>query len=145
MLAQTYFKTALVLTFMGVLFAGYLSAQKLITNQCAFNESCPYFLGFPACYYGFGIFLLMFIISVMALLQIEKAGIYKSIILVVSLFGLIFAGQWALPELQVLLTSSQKVSYVLGLSSCVYGFFFYLVILILSVFNLTDENLLNKY
>lgn len=41
-------KTILILEIADTLFAGYLSAVKLISHTCAFNESCPYFLEYPA-------------------------------------------------------------------------------------------------
>ena len=44
----------------GILFSGYLSAIKFFSATCAFNEPCPYFLGYPACYFGFGMFLIIF-------------------------------------------------------------------------------------
>ena len=61
-----YKKAALLLTLAGVLFSGYLSGVKFISDTCAFNEGCPYFLGYPACYYGFLMFSIMFIATLVA-------------------------------------------------------------------------------
>ena len=49
----------LALSIAGLLFSGYLSSYRFFSDTCAFNEPCPYFLGYPACYYGFAMFLIM--------------------------------------------------------------------------------------
>ena len=65
---QFYRRAAFILSLLGVLFSGYLSGIKFFTSTCAFNESCPIFLGLPACYFGFALFLILFITSLMLLM-----------------------------------------------------------------------------
>jgi hypothetical protein len=60
-------KTLIVILFFlalaGLLFSGYLSTVKFFSDTCAFNESCPLFLGYPACFYGFAMYLIMFCVT----------------------------------------------------------------------------------
>ena len=56
-------KTIFILGLSGLVFAGYLSAIKLFNEKCAFNEACPYFLGYPACYYGFVMYLAIAVLA----------------------------------------------------------------------------------
>ncbi len=61
--------TLLGLALLGFLFSGYYAATKFFTDTCAFGETCPYFLGYPACYYGFGMFTVLFVTSLVAAVQ----------------------------------------------------------------------------
>ncbi len=81
---NTYFKTIAYLALAGTLFAGYLSFMKLLTSTCAFNESCPYFLGYPACWYGFGMFLIMLVLSIIGLYKKNKRETLRRSIIFVS-------------------------------------------------------------
>lgn len=123
-------KWILTLTAGGVLFAGYLSAVKFITNTCAFGEGCPYFLGFPACYYGFAMFSVMFVFS--ALRVLGKVGLRTAneIILITALLGILFAGYFTLTELPVLFSEGLS-AFMLGLPTCALGLIFYIIIFIL--------------
>jgi uncharacterized membrane protein len=67
MFQKTYLKWTLLLTVAGTAFSGYLSLTKLLTGTCALNEACPYFLGYPACIYGFGMFSTMLVITIIGL------------------------------------------------------------------------------
>lgn len=118
----------------GTLFAGYLSGFKLATGQCALNEPCPLFLGYPACWYGFGLFILMFIISAIAIAG--KISSRKAIlsISVISVIGIIFAGSFVWSDVTIWIQSGQK--YALILPSCVYGLIFYIAIFWISFIEL---------
>ncbi len=119
----------LVFTFvgMGLLFSGYLSAVKLFTDTCAFNESCPYFLGYPACWYGFAMYSAMFILLMLGTRGIlSQSNMFKSIV-GVSLAGTIFSGSFVIQEL-----SRSTITGLLGLSTCAYGLIFYILILSVS-------------
>ncbi len=123
---KKYIGSVLVLTFLGVCFAGYLSLTKLITNTCALNEACPYFLGYPACWYGLGLFSIMFVTALLTYLNKTSLSKARWIIGIVSLIGIFFAGNFIVPEMKPLLAGS--ASYSLGLPSCAYGFIFYVII-----------------
>lgn len=124
-----HLKIILGLTVAGLLFSGYLSAVKLFTTVCAFNESCPYFLGYPACWYGFAMYLTMFIATLLGVIGKIEAKKALQIDAGVSAIGIVFAGSFAFQELM----RSQIVAGQLGLSTCVYGLAFYIAIFILSI------------
>lgn len=109
----------------GLLFSGYLSAIKLFSGTCAFNESCPYFLGFPACWYGFTMYAVMFIVTGTAL--IRRTDIKKIILtdIFVSFLGILFAGRFVVIEF-----IQSRITGTLGFSTCVYGLIFYIAIFI---------------
>lgn len=129
---RVYQNSALVLSIAGVLFSGYLSGTRLLTNSCAFSEPCPTFLGHPACYFGFAMFLSLFAVSLSA--KLLNAGgkwpVYAN--LVISLGGTLFAGYFAIAEIRGWLVRGFS-SYGLGVSTCVYGAIFFAAILVLSV------------
>lgn len=115
----------------GLLFAGYLAGTKFFTATCAFGEVCPYFLGFPACYYGF---LMYLVITIAATLRYfgkvatEKAN---EIILMISGIGVLFAGYYTLLELPLLFNDG-VTAYMLVLPTCALGLIFYTIIFLLS-------------
>jgi uncharacterized membrane protein len=111
------------------LFSGYLSLVKLLSNTCALNEPCPYFLGYPACWYGFGMFTVLFILAIISQWKESTKLIYWFQI-VVSLIGIIFAGYFTVPEIIRLFNGTS--AYSLGLPTCAYGLIFYILIFILA-------------
>jgi uncharacterized membrane protein len=122
-----------VLSLVGFSFSGYLSGVKFFTKTCAFNESCPYFLGYPACYFGFAMFLALAIFSFFSLfskIQIKNGAVYLGVI---SLLGVLFAGYFTLLEIPVLFKDGFN-AYILGLPTCAFGLLFYVAIFILSVY-----------
>ena len=128
---RTYLRITLGLTLAGVIFSGYLSAVRLVTGSCAFNESCPFFLGYPACWYGFAMFVSMFavgLISYSGNLTSESAA---KIIGGVSFLGTLFAGRFAWIEISSWLAPGNR-GYALVLPTCVYGLTFYVAVLVLS-------------
>jgi hypothetical protein len=124
----------------GLLFSGYLSAIKLFTSTCAFNEPCPYFLGYPACWFGFGMFLIIFSFALLGLLKVIFEKVMSKIITLVSALGILFAGYFTIPEIGKLLSGAQT-GYSLGLPTCAYGLIFYILIFIFSLWYLkTSRN-----
>ncbi len=127
-------KTILLFAFSfgGLLFAGYIGGIKFFTETCAFNESCPYFLGYPACYYGFVMYLVLSISSY--LLITSRVELVKGLRVVstVSFLGILFAGYFTLKELPLLFTEGIK-AYALGLPTCALGLIFYVLIFVISL------------
>jgi len=131
MTIRAYQQWALGLSAAGAAFSGYLSATKLLTAGCAFNEPCPYFFGIPACYIGFALFLTLFLISLIAFLQKRSdAGVARAN-LAASALGTLFAGYYVVVEV-VSWFRDGFATYGLGLSTCTYGFVLFVVLLILS-------------
>ncbi len=121
------FITTYIFICAGLLFSGYLSAIKLFTKTCAFNESCPYFLGYPACWYGFVMYFVMFIVTSLYLKK-ENIGSAVKTNLAVSALGVIFSGSFAVDEIM-----GGTATGSLGLSTCVYGLIFYILIFVFSL------------
>ena len=105
----------LALSLAGTAFSGYLSATKLFTTSCAFNEPCPYFIGYPACYFGFGLFLVLSICSIS--LFIKKRSLKGTLLFctIMALLGVLFAGYFTVGELP-------------KLGTCVMGFVFFVIL-----------------
>ena len=57
----------LVLSIAGMLFSGYLSYNELFRKVCVLGGSCPSVSGIPACVYGFFMYLIVFIVSLLGL------------------------------------------------------------------------------
>lgn len=127
---STYNKATFFIGLGGVLFSGYLSAVKFFTSTCALNEPCPYFLGYPACWYGFAMFLAIFITAILGLLKrVEPKQVVKAH-LIISSAGILFATYFTIPEIDRLMSGTSN--YALGLPTCAYGLVFYIIIFILA-------------
>ena len=126
-----YNKTMFYLGLAGLLFSGYLSSIKIFTSTCAFNEPCPYFLGYPSCFFGFGMFLIIFISATLGLMKKISNREMSKAIAWISFLGILFAGYFTIPEIGTLLSGSSN--YSLGLPTCAYGLVFYIIIFILAV------------
>ena len=127
---QHYWNSVLALSLAGTLFAGYLSGVKLITGTCALSEPCPLFLGYPACWFGFVMFLIMCVVSVRARFFTMRP-LCHHMMRVVSSIGILFAGYLVAQEMPLLFGSFPPV-YALGLPSCAYGLIFYVAIFVIS-------------
>ena len=120
------------LSIAGLLFSGYLSGVKFFSEVCALNEQCPYFLGYPACYYGFAMYLVMTIL----LTQHFWGALTRSLVLtalsIISGVGIIFSGYFTFQELPKLFAEGLS-AYLLGLPTCAYGLMVYIAIFIISL------------
>lgn len=138
MTTQFYRKAAFAISLLGALFSGYLSGIKFFTKTCAFNESCPLFLGYPACYFGFALFLILFIISFslwrrkISFAAAAKANTF------VSALGILFAGYLGYPEVRGMIEGTFENKF-LGLSTCVYGLIFFALMFIISLVTLRSK------
>ena len=64
---ETALKAILVISIAGMLFSGYLSYTELFAKFCAMGGTCSSVVGLPACVYGFFMYLIVFIISLMGI------------------------------------------------------------------------------
>ena len=131
MTIDTYVQVAFWLALAGTLFAGYIMVHRLILKECPFNEECPYFLGLPACEYGFAMFLAMCAVAGLALLGTLAPVTAKIAILCVSVLGTLFAGYFVVAEIAEWMHSGAK-RYGLVFPTCAYGLVFYILLLVLS-------------
>ena len=127
---RRYLWIATALSFCGVMFAGYLSSVKWMSGVCAFNETCPLFLGHPACYTGFSLFCVLFIISAASVTKKIKSAWPAILNTTVSALGVLFAGRMVIAEVS---SPAQFFQYGMGLPTCAYGLVFFAAMLIASV------------
>lgn len=125
-------KTLFGISILGLLFSGYLGGTKLLTGACALNESCPYFLGYPACFFGFFMYLAITIGAGMLLLKKGKTSCALNIVFVVSTLGVLFAGYFTLGELPLFFAQGLE-AYLLGLPTCAYGLIMYLALIFVAL------------
>lgn len=125
-------KILLLLSFAGTVFSGYLSSVKLFSKTCAFGETCPIFLGYPACYYGFVLFLLLTIFSGILIWGSTPARKTLTLLVFVSILGVLFAGYYTIVELPVLFSVGFS-AYVLGLPTCALGLIFFVAVLAIAL------------
>jgi len=132
MAPRTFFTWAAGLSLGGTLFAGYLSGVKLITKNCAFGETCPYFLGYPSCWYGFAMFLVLLVLALLGRYgKMPERKAAKGLLGVAAL-GTVFAGSFVVQEVAGWFAAGHVLLYGFGLPTCVYGLVFYVALLILS-------------
>ena len=130
---RSYIKTTLILTIAGTLFSGYLSAVKLFEKTCPFNEPCPYFLGYPACFFGFAMFAGMLALTGLALILKTRKKWPLTANTIISGLGMLFAGYFVAGELYNFITGAAMPRYTLLLPTCAYGLVFYIIIFIISL------------
>lgn len=130
--SRFFFNASLFLSISGTLFSGYLSGVKLFSGACAFSEPCPYFLGYPACWYGLAMFLALLTLSFLGRAGKMPAAKAAKGLFGVSLLGTVFAGSFVVQELAGWFAAGHMSFYGFGLPTCVYGLTFYLALLILS-------------
>ena len=131
-------KAIFIFSLIGLLFSGYLTFTKLILGNCPLTEGCPTFLGYPACYFGFVLFLILFTISISALLELNKTKL--KLLIYISLLSIIFATYSTIKEYVSPSCLNGVCDYSLLLPTCVYGLAIYLVIFILSLITLKELN-----
>lgn len=131
---KTYKVTLTLLTLAGFLFSGYLSAIKFFTNVCFVGETCPSFLGHPACWYGLGMFTVLFVSSLVLILRSSALYSVAKIHSIIGGLGFLFSGYFAIPE--IILVLQGKKSYIFGLPTCAYGFFFFTTIFLVATISL---------
>ena len=124
---KTYNLMNVLLTLSGFLFSDYLSSVKFFTSNCAYQEPCPFFLGYPACYFGFGLFSTLFIASVLAAVGKIPARAARYALRTVSFAGVVFAGYFVSQEVTRFAASGFQ-SGALALPTCAYGLVFFLII-----------------
>lgn len=126
---NNYTRNTLVLAGIGVCFSGFISFSRLITGVCPLSEPCPYFLGYPACWYGLALFSILFLTSVALLIRQAEIRTASRIHLVTATLGILFAGYFTIPEVNAFFSGT---TYTLGLPTCAYGLIFYIVMFALA-------------
>lgn len=135
---SSFYKTAFGLSLGGTLFAGYLSFYKYFLGSCAFNEPCPTFIGYPSCWFGFGLFAILLMNALVGLLKEDARPRLLRPILATAVAGTLFAGWFTLQEILAWL-SGAGIRYALGLPTCAYGLVFFLALAVLTARQLKSK------
>jgi hypothetical protein len=136
MTPRTHLKIATLLGAAGTLFSGYLSLVHALSNRCAFNELCSTFLGYPACYFGFGLFAAILVTSAGAWLAGTQARWPAALDVLLGLGGSLFAAYFFDSELGRWSAEGFEAS-ALGLPTCAYGLAFFVAVLGISLARLS--------
>lgn len=122
---------------LGVLLSGYLTYWNLIGPSCHVGPlnwlvSCGgpgkvLIIGLPTCVYGFGMFMTVLLLSLIAIITKPKRGL-AIVLMGLGTLGTLFSSVLIVYEIWIL-----KLSFS-GLPACVYGLILYLGILITSIF-----------
>jgi hypothetical protein len=120
-------KIILYLSIAGVLFAGYLTVNKMLAGVCAFGESCPSLWNHPVCIYGLIIFFTI-MVSTIALLLYPTDKLAKHTQLYMSILGVLFSGFYSYQEIFNPICG-KYCHYQLGLPTCIYGLVVFLAVL----------------
>ncbi len=111
----------------GLVFSGYMSGVKFFTSQCAFGETCPLFFGFPACYFGFFMFLIMCVSAGLLVFSSLPRKVLLLDIVSTAFLGILFAGYFTMRELPLLFEQG-VAAYMFGLPTCAFGLVFFILI-----------------
>jgi hypothetical protein len=131
-------KVTLIFALGGLIFSGYLSYYNIWGNGCQHaliscgGAKAVKIFGQPTCYYGFIMYLVTAILSAIGLAKVSKMSWMKGVF-AVGLIGTLFSLSVAIYELWIIDLG------ISGLPACVYGFFFYALILIGAIFGITSR------
>jgi uncharacterized membrane protein len=64
---QTALKTIMIISIAGMAFSGYLSYTELFQQVCAARGGCSTIGGVPTCLYGFMMYTIVLIVSLMGM------------------------------------------------------------------------------
>lgn len=123
----------------GLLFSGYLSAVKLFSDTCAVGGECPYFLGYPACYFGFLLYLALAILALFAILGDGGRKKLRRAMLATGILGVLFSGYFSWIELPKLLAKGYG-AYAFGVPTCMIGLLFFALIALLAFMHMRALN-----
>jgi uncharacterized membrane protein len=129
--------------FVGLVFSGYQSAVKFFSQVCAI-DSCPYFLGYPACYYGFVMFFMLTVLSLFLIFRPGSSHRIVGALIVVGCAGVLFSGWYTWGELPTLFSKGLR-AYALGLPTCAWGLVMYIGVSVASLIARKQLDVTKKY
>ncbi len=134
MTARNAYLFSLVFICLGLMLSGYLSYYVLFTTGGCHTGFLPFlncgsnpvkFWGVPQCIVGFAMYVILAVVTVMGLYMPRKKGIMTTV-LSFGILGTLFSASLSVYELFIQTPKPTQ------LPACVYGFFFYLGVLIVS-------------
>jgi len=124
-MTKTLIKTSLIFSIIGVLFSGYLTITKLVFGVCPLRESCPFLWGYPVYLYGLIMFVIALIASIFLWYKTDRFAF--EVLRLISAVGVLFSLYYVYQEIFVIKCVGGCV-YSLGIPTCIYGFFMFLVV-----------------
>lgn len=122
----------LIISIVGVLFAGYLTYRTFFSGTCPLRESCPYYFNLPACVYGLIIYSIILLLTLIVFINKKLQRKLITGIFYVSIFGILFSAFSSVYEIFYLKCAIPPCKYSLLLPTCVYGLVMYTAIFLLS-------------
>lgn len=123
----------MIFSLIGLLFSGYLTLGQLLTGTCPVGGGCPFLFGYPVCTYGFIMFTILFLSSLILHFKKDNNDIFnKSILLIVSIVGVLFSLYYSIQEL-FFIKCPGGCHWPLLLPTCIYGLIMYLIILLVAM------------
>lgn len=138
MSARNAYIASLVFIALGLMLSGYLSYYVLFTTGGCHTGFLPFlncgsnpvkFWGVPQCIVGFVMYLILAVVAVAGLYQQQKKGIMTTM-LTFGILGTLFSASLSVYELFI------QTPKPTSLPACVYGFFLYVGVLIVSALGL---------
>lgn len=133
-----YYRTNLLLAFGGVLLAGYMTVTRMISNECAFGESCPMFFGIPACLPGLVMFAIILLIVFVGHAHHKQNRQPRVAIGFLSMLGVVFSAYYTIIEIPMISAGAAAGGYQLGLPTCLYGLLIFIGIFVTTLASLKD-------
>lgn len=127
----------------GFFFSGYLTAVKLFSGACAFNETCPTVFHIPACWFGFAFYVTLLALAVQAVRGRLVFGDGIRYIALVSFTGVLFAGYLTLTELPQFVLRG-FTAYTFGVPTCFLGLVFFMLIFVTAALSWSHERELSR-
>jgi hypothetical protein len=121
----------IIISLIGALFSGYLTIGQLINGVCPIGGGCPFLGGYPVCIYGFIMFIILFLTSLISYFKKDDV-VDKRVLKFVSLFGVLFSLYFSIKE--IFFTSyPANYHWPLLLPTCVYGLVMYALIFVVAL------------
>lgn len=123
--AKAYTKAIVVLAIAGAIFSGYLTAYTYLSGR----SGCEvFYFGMPSCFYGFIMYLLVFILA--ALIYVSRKGAKAIAIIAIALAGMAFSAYLTISTLNSVACTTFDI---LGQPPCVYGLAMYVLLLLIAI------------
>ncbi|MEK6974009.1 MAG: hypothetical protein AABW41_02120 [Nanoarchaeota archaeon] len=129
---RNFLSYIIIISIIGVLFAGYLTYGTFSSGNCPLIESCPYYFNLPACGYGLIIYGIILLFSLIAFINKKLQQKLMTGIFYISIVGILFSAFSSIYEIFYLKCASPPCRYSLLLPTCVYGLVMYTAIFLLS-------------
>ncbi len=140
---STVYTFILVFAVLGLIISGYLTYYNLLGPGChqaviSCGPAPVKIFGLPNCVYGFIMYLAVAALAVVGLVKKQPSRRVLTAEVVLGVVGSLFAASLSVYELWIVKTAAGQ------LPACIYGFFLYLGVLIVSGLGLREKPVLTS-